>query len=134
MEFYERVSGARMHANYIRPGGVIFDLPWGLLDDIYAFCVQFGSRLQELEEILSFNRIWKQRLMNVAVITRETAERFSYSGVMLRSTGVKWDLRKVQPYEIYPLLDFKVPVGRYGDCYDRFVMRVAEMRQSLHLI
>lgn len=134
MEFYERVSGARMHANYIRPGGVIMDIPHGLLEDIYQFCYQFGSRVQEIEELLSFNRIWRQRLVNVAVVTRDDAEKFSYSGVMLRCTGKKWDLRKNQPYEVYPQLEFKVPIGRHGDCFDRYALRLAEMRQSIHII
>lgn len=134
MEFYERVSGARMHSAYIRPGGVHTDLPIGLSDDIYHFCEQFSSRLDEIEELLTGNRIWKQRLVDVGVVTAEEAMQYAFTGVMLRGSGVKWDLRKNTPYEIYPELDFEVPVGTTGDCYDRYLCRAQEMRQSLRLI
>lgn len=134
MEFYERVSGARMHALYIRPGGIAQDLPLGLSSDIFLFCKQFKSRLDEIEELLIDNRIWRQRLTNVGVITKDFAEQFGYSGVLLRSAGINWDLRKVSPYELYPELIFSIPVGKQGDCFDRFIMRILEMRQSLSII
>ena len=134
MEFYERVSGARMHASYFRPGGVHQDLPLGLLNDIYIFCNQFGTRLDEFEELLTNNRIWKQRLVDVGKISGKDALDFGFSGVMLRGSGISWDLRKTQPYEIYDKLDFYVPVGTNGDCYDRYLIRIEEMRQSIHII
>jgi len=134
MEFYERVSGARMHANYIRPGGVAMDLPLGLSDDIYLFCKNFRPRLDEIEELLTTNRIWQQRLLNIGIVTRDIAEQYGFTGVMLRSSGVAWDLRKNEPYELYEEINFRVPIGRYGDCYDRFLLRMEEMRQSLFII
>lgn len=134
MEFYERVSGARMHSAYIRPGGVAFDLPLGLCDDIYFFASQFSSRIDELEELLTENRIWKQRLVDVGVLTLEQALDWGLTGPLLRSTGCAWDLRTCQPYEIYGLLDFEIPVGKKGDCYDRYCIRIEEMRQSLKII
>jgi NADH dehydrogenase (ubiquinone) Fe-S protein 2 len=134
MEFYERVSGARMHAAYIRPGGVSQDVPLGLLDDIHAFINQFGSRVDEIEELLTENRIWKQRLVDIGKVSSRDALGWGFSGVMLRGSGVKWDLRKTQPYEIYSKLDFDIPTGRNGDCYDRYLIRIEEMRQSIHII
>ena len=134
MEFYERVSGARMHSAYIRPGGVPFDIPLGLCDDIYSFCVQFSSRIDELEELLTENRIWKQRLVDVGVVTLEQALDWGLTGPLLRSTGLSWDLRKSQPYEVYKELEFDIPVGTKGDCYDRYCIRIEEMRQSLRII
>lgn len=134
MEFYERVSGARMHAAYIRPGGVSQDLPMGLLDDIYRFSVQFSSRIDEIEELLTNNRIWKQRLVGIGVVSALQALNWSFSGVMLRGSGLCWDLRKLQPYEVYDLMDFSVPVGKNGDCFDRYLIRVQEMRESLKII
>jgi len=134
MEFYERVSGARMHAAYIRPGGVHTDLPIGLCDDIYAFCQQFPARIDEIEEMLTGNRIWKQRLVDIGVVTADQALDFGFSGVMLRGSGIPWDLRVAQPYEIYPELEFGVPVGTAGDCYDRYICRVEEMRESVSII
>ena len=134
MEFYERVSGARMHAAYIRPGGVSYDLPIGLLNDIYLFCIQFSSRIDELEELLTENRIWKQRLVDVGVITLEQALDWGLTGPLLRSSGLAWDLRKTQPYDIYSNLTFDIPVGFKGDCYDRYCIRIEEMRQSLKII
>lgn len=134
MEFYERVSGARMHAAYIRPGGVSSDLPVGLLDDIYLFSRSFSDRLTEMEEMLTGNRIWKERLIDIGVVTAEKAIEWGFSGVMLRGSGIPWDLRKAQPYEIYSSLDWSIPVGNSGDCYDRYLVRVEEMRQSLSLI
>ena len=134
MEFYERVSGARMHAAYVRPGGVAQDLPEALCQDIFRFCQQFASRIDEMEEMLTNNRIWKQRLVDVAVVTADEALDWGFSGVMLRGSGVKWDLRKTQPYDVYSQLDFQVPIGTHGDCYDRYLIRIEEMRQSLRLI
>lgn len=134
MEFYERVSGARMHAAYIRPGGVALDLPLGFLDDLYIFIQQFNIRLDEIEEMLTANRIWKQRLVNIGVVSAYDAAIWGFSGVMLRGSGICWDLRKTQPYEIYSQLNFTIPVGTNGDCYDRYLVRVEEMRQSLKII
>lgn len=134
MEFYERVSGARMHAAYIRPGGVSQDLPIGIIDDIYLFIKQFASRVDEIEELLTGNRIWKQRLVDVGIVSMKQALNWGFSGVMLRGSGIEWDLRAVQPYEIYDELNFIVPCGSKGDCYDRYLIRIEEMRQSLSLI
>ena len=134
MEFYERVSGARMHAAYFRPGGLQVDIPKGLLDDIFMFTEQFTLRLTEMEDMLTENRIWKQRLVDIGVVTADTASQWGFSGVMLRGSGVYWDLRKSQPYEVYENLEFDVPVGTNGDCYDRYLIRVLEMKQSLKII
>lgn len=134
MEFYERVSGARMHAAYFRPGGVSQDLPKGLLQDIYSFISQFSHRIDEIEELLSNNRVWKHRLVSVGIVTKEDAIKWGFSGVMLRGSGVKWDLRKYQPYDIYDLIDFKIPVGITGDSYDRYLIRIEELRQSIYII
>ena len=134
MEFYERVSGARMHAAYFRPGGVNQDLPKGLLNDIYIFCEQFNTRLDEIEEMLTNNRIWKQRLVDIGIISAKDALNLGFSGVMLRGSGIMWDLRKTQPYEIYNQLEFDIPIGTNGDCYDRYLIRIEEMRQSIRII
>lgn len=134
MEFYERVSGARMHAAYVRPGGVALDLPIGLLEDIHKWASQYGARIDELEEALTNGRIWKARLMSVGIVTADEALDYSFSGVMLRGSGVKWDIRKESPYDAYADMDFDVPVGKNGDCYDRYLCRVEEMRQSLRII
>nr|QDA21749.1 NADH dehydrogenase subunit 7 [Proschkinia sp. SZCZR1824] len=134
MEFYERVSGARMHAAYFRPGGVHLDLPKGLLSDIFIFTKQFTNRLLEIEEMLSENRIWKQRLVDVGVVTAREATDWGFSGVMLRGSGINWDLRKSQPYEIYTEVNFNVPIGSNGDCYDRYLIRILEMQESLKII
>ena len=134
MEFYERVSGARMHAAYIRPGGVAVDLPLGMLDDIYVFIAQFSYRLNEMEELLTENRIWKERLVDIGVVHQEEALNLGFSGVMVRGSGTCWDLRKVFPYDCYGSLDFYVPFGAHGDCYDRYLLRMEEMRQSLLII
>ena len=133
-EFYERVSGARMHAAYFRPGGVNQDLPIGFIDDVYVFIENMSSRLDEMEELLTDNRIWKQRLVDIGVVPMKSALDWGFSGVMLRGSGVSWDLRKTQPYEVYDRLDFDVPVGTNGDCYDRYLIRISEMRQSLRII
>jgi len=134
MEFYERVSGARMHAAFVRPGGVAADRPIGRLDDIYSFVESFKVRRDELDELLTNNRIWKQRLVDVGVVKAEDARSYGFSGVMLRGSGVNWDIRKDCPYEVYGERDFNVPVGTNGDCYDRYLMRMAEMRESRSLI
>lgn len=119
MEFYERVSGARMHAAYIRPGGVALDLPLGLMDDIYDFVSRFAERIDETEDLLTTNRIWIQRTVHIGIVSAEEALNWGCSGVMLRGSGIKWDLRKSQPYDAYHLVDFDVPIGSNGDCYDR---------------
>ncbi|KZS93382.1 NADH-ubiquinone oxidoreductase [Sistotremastrum niveocremeum HHB9708] len=134
MEFYERVSGARLHAAYVRPGGVAFDLPHGLLDDIFIWATQFSSRVDEIEEVVTGNRIWKARTIGIGKVTAEQALDYSFSGVMLRGSGVKWDLRKVAPYDKYDEVEFDVPVGVNGDCYDRYLCRVQEFRESLRII
>jgi NADH dehydrogenase (ubiquinone) Fe-S protein 2 len=134
MEFYERVSGARMHSAYIRPGGVSLDLPLGFLDDVYLFIDQFNYRLDEIEEMLTNSRIWKERLIDIGIVSSKKAVDWGFSGVMLRGSGITWDLRKNQPYEIYSEIDFSIPVGNNGDCYDRYLIRVEEMRQSLKII
>ena len=134
MEFYERVSGARMHAAYFRPGGLQVDIPKGLLDDIYMFTEQFTLRLTEMEDMLTENRIWKQRLIDIGTVSADDACQWGFSGVMLRGSGVHWDLRKSQPYEIYDKLQFDIPVGTNGDCYDRYLIRVFEMKESLKII
>jgi NADH dehydrogenase (ubiquinone) Fe-S protein 2 len=123
-----------MHAAYIRPGGVAQDLPLGFCDDVHVFCQHFASRIDEMEEMLTNNRIWKQRLVDIGVVTAEEALDWGFSGVMLRGSGVAWDLRKTQPYDVYDQLPFDVPVGSRGDCYDRYLIRIEEMRQSLRLI
>jgi len=134
MEFYERVSGARMHSAYIRPGGVSLDLPTGILDDILIFANQFTVRIDEMEEMLTSNRIWKQRLVDIGVVSAKDASDWGFSGVMLRGSGVVWDLRKSQAYDSYSTIKFNVPVGTNGDCYDRYLVRVHEMRESLKII
>ncbi|KAL4229519.1 NADH dehydrogenase Fe-S protein subunit 2 ndufs2 [Mactra antiquata] len=134
MEFYERASGARMHAAYVRPGGVALDIPLGLMDDIYQFIEQFGQRIDEVDDVLSANRIWQHRTIDVGVVSAEDALLYGFSGVMLRGSGIKWDLRKQQPYDAYDKVEFDVPIGTKGDCYDRYLIRMAEMRQSLRII
>jgi NADH dehydrogenase (ubiquinone) Fe-S protein 2 len=134
MEYYERVSGARLHAAYVRPGGVAQDLPLGLLEDIYQWASQYGTRIDEVEELLTANRIWKHRTIGVGVVTAQQALDYGFSGVMLRGSGIKWDLRKVRPYDAYGEVEFDVPIGSNGDCYDRYLCRVEEMRQSLRII
>jgi len=134
MEFYERVSGARLHAAYIRPGGVQYDIPLGLLNDIFLFSKQFFYRINEMEEMLTNNRIWKQRLVDIGIVNYKDALNWGFSGVMLRGSGIAWDLRKTQPYDIYSKIDFSIPIGQNGDCFDRYLIRVEEMRQSLKII
>lgn len=134
MEFYERVSGARMHAAYIRPGGVQYDLPLGFLDDVYLFIKDFSKRIDEMEEMLTDNRIWKQRLVNIGIVSSEDALNLGFSGVMLRGSGISWDLRKNNSYEVYDKLVFNIPIGVNGDCFDRFLIRIQEMRESISII
>jgi NADH-quinone oxidoreductase subunit D len=131
MVFYERASGSRMHAAYFRVGGVHQDLPPELLKDIYEWCGTFPKVLDDIDGLLAESRIFKQRNVDIGVVNRADAEAWGFSGVMLRSTGVAWDLRRAQPYECYDELDFKIPVGKNGDNYDRYVMRMEEMRQSV---
>ncbi|XP_054720853.1 NADH-ubiquinone oxidoreductase 49 kDa subunit-like [Uloborus diversus] len=134
MEFYERVSGARMHAAYVRPGGVSQDLPIGLLDDIYEWLEKFGQRVDEMEDLLTNNRIWRERTIDIGIVSSEDALNYGFSGVMLRGSGIKWDLRKTQPYDGYEDFEFDIPIGIKGDCYDRYLCRVEEMRQSMRII
>ena len=134
MEFYERVSGARMHANFIRPGGVLNDISTELLDDIYYFLVQFQSNLTEFENVLNYNRIWKQRLINIGVVSLETALNYSFSGPLLRGSGLNWDLRKLLNNDSYDLFEFDIPIGKKGDCYDRYLIRLEEVKESIKII
>jgi len=134
MEFYERASGARMHAGYFRPGGVTRDIPAGLADDIWAFCERFPQVLDDIENLLTENRIYRQRSVDIGNVSEEDALDWGFSGPMLRASGVPWDLRKAQPYEVYDELDFDIPVGKNGDCFDRYLIRVEEIRQSLRII
>jgi NADH-quinone oxidoreductase subunit D len=134
MVFYERASGSRMHANYFRVGGVHRDLPPRLLEDISAFCEHFPKVLDDIEGLLTANRIFKQRNVDIGVVSREEALAWGMSGVMLRSTGLAWDLRRAQPYECYSDLDFRIPIGKNGDCYDRYLMRMEEMREATKIM
>ncbi|MFL5035455.1 MAG: NADH-quinone oxidoreductase subunit D, partial [Microvirga sp.] len=134
MVFYERASGSRMHANYFRPGGVHQDLPEKLIDDIWAFCDPFLKVCDDLDELVIGNRIFKQRNVDIAVVSLEDAWKWGFSGVMVRGSGAPWDLRKAQPYECYEEMDFDIPVGRHGDNYDRQVIRMEEMRQSIRIM
>ena len=134
MEFYERVSGARLHAAYFRPGGVHRDLPAGLLEDIAKFCDDFPKIIDDVESLLTENRIFRQRTVDVGIVNRDDALDWGFSGPMLRGSGVPWDLRKSQPYDVYGRMDFDIPVGKTGDCFDRYLVRVEEMRQSLRII
>jgi NADH-quinone oxidoreductase subunit D len=134
LEFYEEASGSHYHANYFRPGGVSRDLPPGLEERIATWCRQFPDFLAELEALLTENRIFKQRTVDIGVMTPEQAMEWGWSGPCLRASGCAWDLRRAQPYEIYSELDFDLPVGRHGDCYDRYLVRVQEMRQSLRIV
>lgn len=134
MEFYERVSGSRMHANYYRPGGVSQDLPDGLLEDIADFIVKFPKALADVEILLNDNRIWKQRLVGIGVVSQKQAMDWGFSGPMLRGSGIAWDLRKSNPYDVYSEMEFDIPIGKDGDCYDRYLVRVEEMYQSLRIV
>ncbi|KLT22571.1 NADH dehydrogenase I, D subunit [Wolbachia endosymbiont of Armadillidium vulgare str. wVulC] len=134
LEFYERASGARFHAAYIRPGGVAADIPEGLIEDIAKFIEQFPKYIDDVDELLTENRIWKQRTVGISEISIKQALDWGFSGPMLRAAGLAWDLRKSQSYEIYDWLDFDIPIGQNGDCYDRYLVRMAEIRQSISLV
>jgi len=134
MVFYERASGARMHSAYFRPGGVHQDLPEKLVEDIGKWIDPFYKTLDDLEVLLTENRIFKQRNVDIGVVSLEDAWAWGFSGVMVRGAGAAWDLRRSQPYECYPEMEFQIPVGRNGDCYDRYVIRMAEMRQSAKIM
>ena len=134
MTFYERVSGARMHANYYRFGGVNRDLPAGFAEDVLAWCDQFEPLFADMDRLLSDNRIFKQRTVDIGVVTAEDALNLGFSGPMLRASGVAWDLRKAEPYAAYERLDFDIPVGKNGDCWDRYLVRVLEIGESLKLM
>jgi len=134
MVFYERASGARLHAAYFRPGGVHQDLPQDLLNDIMAWTMEFPSVLEDIDGLLTENRIFKQRNVDIAVVTEQEALDWGFSGVMVRGSGMAWDLRRAQPYECYDEFEFDIPVGKNGDCYDRYLCRMQEMRESLKII
>ena len=134
MVFYERASGSRMHAAYVRPGGVHQDLPQKLLDDILEFCDRFPQALDDIEGLLTDNRIFKQRNVDIGVVSLEDAFAWGFSGVMVRGSGAAWDLRKSQPYECYDELEFDIPIGKNGDCYDRYLIRMKEMHESVSII
>ena len=134
MTFYERVSGSRLHANYFRTGGVHQDLPRGLSEDIAKFCQNFPKVINDLETLLTDNRIFKQRNVDIGIVSKQDALDYSFSGVMLRGSGIPWDLRKSQSYECYDQLDFKIPIGKNGDCYDRYLCRIEEMKESVNII
>ena len=134
MGFYERVSGARMHANYFRPGGVHQDLPHGLSEDIRDFFKTFPQHLDDMETLLTDNRIFKQRTVDIGVIGPDQALDWGFTGPMLRASGLPWDLRRTQPYDVYDRMSFLIPTGKNGDCYDRYLVRMAEMRESVKII
>jgi NADH-quinone oxidoreductase subunit D len=134
MIFYERACGARLHSAYFRPGGVHQDLPPALLDDIEAWAEQFPPRLDDIDELLTENRIFKQRNADIGIVSEQEALDWGFSGVMVRGSGMAWDLRRAQPYECYDEFDFQIPVGKNGDCYDRYLCRMAEMRESVKII
>jgi NADH-quinone oxidoreductase subunit D len=134
MVFYERASGSRMHAAYFRVGGVHQDLPQKLIDDIEAWCDPFLKSVDDIDTLLTGNRIFKQRNVDIGVVSLEDAWKWGFSGVMVRGSGAVWDLRKNQPYECYAEMDFDIPVGKNGDCYDRYLIRMEEMRQSVRIM
>ena len=134
MGFYEKVSGSRMHSAYIRPGGVHQDLPAGLLEEIAEFIKQFPKKINDMENLLTENRIFKQRIVDIGVVSKQQAIDWGFSGPMIRGSGIAWDLRKSQPYEIYGELDFDIPIGKNGDSYDRYLIRVQEMYESIKII
>ncbi|MDH3241020.1 MAG: NADH-quinone oxidoreductase subunit D [Alphaproteobacteria bacterium] len=134
MEFYERASGARLHAAYFRPGGVHVDLPTGLTDDILAFCDAFPAHIDDVEGLLTDNRIFRQRTVDIGVVSARDAIDWGFTGPMLRGSNVAWDLRKAQPYEVYDKMEFDVPVGKTGDCFARYLVRIEEMRQSVKIM
>lgn len=134
MAFYDRVCGARLHANYFRPGGVAMDMPAGLVQDMLEWTDDFPKVLNDLDNLLTDNRIFKQRTVDIGVATKEEALDWGFTGPMLRGSGVAWDLRKSQPYDAYEEMEFDIPVGKTGDCYARYLVRMEEMRQSLHIM
>lgn len=134
MEFYERASGARFHSNYFRPGGVAQDIPDDLLEDIQKFIKELPPRIADMEAVLTENRIFKQRLVDIGVVSKEDAIRWGFTGPMLRASGVAWDLRKAEPYDVYEKMNFQIPVGKNGDCYDRYLVRMLEMYESIKII
>ena len=134
MEFYERVSGSRLHSAYFRPGGVHRDLPDGIEEDIKNFCDKFPKHIDDLEKLLESNRIFRQRTVDIGKITLSEGLNWGFTGPCIRASGLNWDLRKNQPYDCYEDIDFKVPVGTNGDCYERFLVRIEEMRQSISII
>lgn len=134
LEFFERVSGARMHSAYFRPGGVHQDMPDGLMEDILAWCDNFPRVMGEMYGLVADNRIFKQRNVDIGIVSRDDAVRWGFSGPMIRAAGLAWDLRKAQPYDVYDRMDFDIPVGKTGDCYDRWVVRYEECVQSLRII
>ena len=134
MEFYERVSGSRMHSNYFRPGGVAKDIDSKLLADIASFIEALPEKIDDVEGMLTDNRIFKQRTVDIGIVSKADAMDWGFSGPMLRGSGIAWDLRKSQPYEVYEKLSFKIPVGKHGDCYDRYLVRVEEVRESINLV
>jgi len=134
LQFYEGVSGARYHGNYFRVGGVARDLPAGMAEQIAAWSDVFPTFIDELEQLLTSNRIWKQRTVDIGIMTPEDALAWGFTGPCLRASGVPWDLRKSQPYDMYEHVEFDIPVARNGDCYDRYLVRMAEMRQSVYII
>ena len=134
MEFCERVSGARLHMAYFRPGGVAFDMPAGLAEDIRSWAEDFPDFMADLESLLNNNRIFKQRTVDIGIVTAEECYDWGFTGPNLRASGIPWDLRKAQPYDVYDRMDFDIPVGTHGDCYDRYLVRVQEMRQSVRII
>lgn len=134
MVFYERACGSRMHAMYFRPGGVHQDLPPALISDLLAWCEQFPQKLQDIETLLTDNRIFKQRNVDIGVVSKQDCLDWGFSGVLVRGSGIAWDLRRSQPYEVYSELDFKIPLGKNGDCYDRYLCRVDEMYESVKIM
>jgi NADH-quinone oxidoreductase subunit D len=134
LNFYERVSGARFHSAWLRPGGVHQDMPAGMEEDILEFCDGFIKILDDVDDLLTENRIWKQRTVDIGVVSAEEAQAWGFTGAMLRGSGVAWDLRKSQPYEVYNQMEFDIPVGKNGDCWDRYLVRMEEMRQSVRII
>ena len=134
MVFYERACGARLHANYFRPGGVHQDLPPELIEDIALWCKEYMPALEDIESLITENRIFKQRNVDIGLVTKEQAFDWGFTGVMIRGSGVKWDLRKSQPYECYAELEFDIPLGKNGDCWDRYLCRVEEMRESVKIM
>ncbi len=134
MVFYERACGSRMHAMYFRPGGVHQDLPPKLIADLLAWCDQFPQKLKDIETLLTENRIFKQRNVDIGVVSKQDCYDWGFSGVLVRGSGIPWDLRRNQPYEVYSELDFKIPLGKNGDCYDRYLCRVDEMYESVKIM